>query len=104
MWSGGRPEKAGRLSSPSSHAHEEDSMRIDEAPIVVDQWFAASIEAVWSAITDIDEMRQWYFDNIPGFKPEVGFETQFTVFNEGRVFPHLWTVTEVVPLGKIAYD
>lgn len=79
-------------------------MRIDEAPIVVDQWFAASIEAVWSAITDIDEMRQWYFDNIPGFKPEVGFETQFTVFNEGRVFPHLWTVTEVVPLGKIAYD
>lgn len=50
------------------------------------------------------KMRQWFFDNIPAFEPEVGFEAQFTVTNEGRVFPHRWKVIEATPPEKIAYD
>ena len=42
-------------------------------------------------------MRQWYFENIPAFKAEVGFETQFEIHNQGRIFPHRWKVTKVVP-------
>jgi uncharacterized protein YndB with AHSA1/START domain len=61
------------------------------------------MEAVWSAITEIDQMRQWYFENIPSFKPEVGFETQFNVESQERNFLHLWKVTEAVPLKKIKY-
>jgi uncharacterized protein YndB with AHSA1/START domain len=49
-------------------------------------------------------MRQWYFENIPSFEPEVGFETQFNIHNEGRDFLHLWKVTEVIPLKKIKYS
>ena len=79
-------------------------MKAHDEPVVVEQVFSASRDAVWKAITEIDQMRQWYFDNIPAFEPEVGFETQFTVTNEGRVFPHRWRVTEVVPLRKITYD
>ena len=79
-------------------------MRRDEKPIIVEQAFDADINAVWDALTKIDLMRQWYFDDIPDFKPEVGFETQFTVTNEGRDFPHMWKVIEAIPAKKIAYS
>ena len=49
-------------------------------------------------------MRQWYFENIPSFKPEVGFETQFNVKSQNRDFLHMWKVTEVVPIKKITYN
>lgn len=73
-------------------------------PIIVEQSYNASIEMVWAAITEIDQMRQWYFDNIPAFEAKVGFETEFIIENEGRVFPHLWKITEVIPKKKIAYS
>jgi uncharacterized protein YndB with AHSA1/START domain len=79
-------------------------MRKDEEPIVVEQIYDASIEAVWNALTQIDQMQQWYFENIPSFKPEVGFETQFNVRSQDRDFLHMWKVTEVVPLKMIKYN
>lgn len=79
-------------------------MRTDEEPVVVEQTYAASVEDVWSAITQRDQMVQWYFDNIPSFEAAVGFETRFDVECEGRVFPHLWKVTDVVPQQRIQYD
>ena len=79
-------------------------MRKDDAPIVIEQTINASIETVWNAITQVDQMRQWYFENIPSFKPEVGFETRFDVQNEDRHFLHVWTVTEVVAMKLIKYD
>ena len=49
-------------------------------------------------------MCQQYFENIPSFKPEDGFETQFNVQSQERNFLHMWKVTEVVPLKKISYN
>jgi uncharacterized protein YndB with AHSA1/START domain len=79
-------------------------MKKDEEPIIVEQKFKASIDTVWKSITEIDLMRQWYFENIPSFKPEVGFETQFNVKSQNRDFLHMWKVTEVVPIKKITYN
>ena len=79
-------------------------MRINDEPIVVEQTFNTSIDAVWRSITEIDQMRQWYFENIPSFKPEVEFETQFNVQSQDRNFLHMWKVTEVVPLKMISYN
>ncbi|NIT55346.1 MAG: SRPBCC domain-containing protein [Aliifodinibius sp.] len=78
-------------------------MKKHDQPIIVEQSFNAPIERVWNAITDVAQMRQWYFDNIPAFKPEVGFETQFDVQTEQRIFRHIWKVTEVVPQKLISY-
>jgi len=50
---------------------------------------------VWKAITDKDQMKQWYFDTIDDFKPEVGFQTQFKVRNGNKDYLHIWKVTEV---------
>jgi len=79
-------------------------MKKNDPPVVVEQRFEASIEAVWKAISQIDEMKIWYFADIPDFKAEIGFETQFTVKSGGRDFLHQWKVTEVVPLKKVVYQ
>jgi len=49
---------------------------MEKEPFVIERIFNASIEKIWKAITDKDEMKKWYFD-LPEFKPEVGFEFQF---------------------------
>jgi len=81
-----------------------NAMRTNEEPIIVEQEMKKSVDIVWSAITDINQMRQWYFDNIPSFKPEVGFETRFMVKSETREFLHIWKVTEVIPQKLIKYN
>jgi len=73
-------------------------------PIIVEQILNASISDVWDAITELDQMKQWFFENIPYFKPEIGFETKFNVHSNGRDFMHLWKITEVVPEEKITYN
>lgn len=79
-------------------------MRATDEPVIVEETFAVPADIVWRAITDVDEMTQWFFENIPSFKPEVGFNTQFTVRSGERAFLHLWEVTEVVPMRKIVYS
>ena len=44
--------------------------------IVKEVLLDATPAKVWKAITDKDEMKQWYFD-LKDFKAEVGFEFQF---------------------------
>jgi uncharacterized protein YndB with AHSA1/START domain len=79
-------------------------MKTGDEPIVLEQTFNSSIESVWNAITEIEQMRQWYFENIPAFKPEIGFETQFNVQSNHRNFLHKWKVTELQHLKLITYS
>jgi uncharacterized protein YndB with AHSA1/START domain len=76
---------------------------VSSTPIVVEQSFPVPPEAVWRAITKPDLMRQWYFEPIEDFRPEVGFETQFDIEVNGRIFRHQWEVTEVEPGTSITY-
>ncbi|HVU07409.1 MAG TPA: SRPBCC domain-containing protein [Verrucomicrobiae bacterium] len=71
-------------------------------PLIVERAFDAPVEKVWSAITNAEEMRRWYF-NLKEFKPQVGFEFAFVVEHEGNTWDHRCTVTEVIPQKKIAY-
>ncbi len=45
-------------------------MKKGDDPIIVEQFFNRSIESVWKAITEVEQMRQWFFENIPEFKRE----------------------------------
>ncbi|HXA02822.1 MAG TPA: SRPBCC domain-containing protein [Cytophagaceae bacterium] len=72
--------------------------------LVVERTYNALIEKVWKAITDKNDMKQWYFD-LPGFKPEVGFEFQFTGGkDENNPYLHLCKITEVIPNEKLTYS
>ena len=64
--------------------------------VVVERTLNAPVAKVWQALTDVDQMRQWYFD-LKEFRPEVGFEFEFVVEHEGNSYHHLCKVTEVVP-------
>lgn len=75
-----------------------------EAPVVIEEVFNASKSIVWDAITNIDKMKQWFFSNIPAFKPEPGFKTDFCVQPGGRNFTHLWKIIEVIPGTLIKYQ
>jgi uncharacterized protein YndB with AHSA1/START domain len=70
--------------------------------VVIERTFNAPVARVWKALTDVQEMRQWYFD-LKEFKPEVGFEFEFVVEHEGNKYHHLCKITEVSPQKKIAY-
>ena len=72
--------------------------------MVIEQSFNASPEVVWKSITENEQMHQWYFNNIPAFKPEIGFETQFVVQSGDRKFLHMWKVIEVVPKKRLVYN
>src|ERR1700704_285 len=70
--------------------------------VVIERTFNAPVARVWKALTNADEMRVWYFD-LKEFKPEVGFEFEFTVEHEGMKYHHLCKITEVIAPTKLAY-
>jgi len=70
--------------------------------VVIERTFNAPVARVWKALTDVDEMRLWYFD-LKEFNPEPGFEFEFIVEHEGMKYHHLCKITEVIPQRKIAY-
>jgi len=72
-------------------------------PVIVEVNLAATPDAVWKAITDPGQMKQWYFNELEDFSPVVGFSTRVTVHFEDKVYLHEWKVTEVVPGNKLSY-
>src|SRR5262249_30493304 len=70
--------------------------------LILERTFNAPVARVSKALTDVDQMREWYFD-LKEFKPQVGFEFEFVVEHEGNRYHHLCRVTDVVPQKRIAY-
>ena len=79
-------------------------MNSSDAPIVVEQTFESTTAQLWEAITELNQMRKWFFENVKSFEPKEGFQTRFMVENEGRKFPHLWKVVAVEPGKRIKYN
>jgi uncharacterized protein YndB with AHSA1/START domain len=75
----------------------------EDKAIIVERYYNAPIEKVWNAITDKDEMKQWYFD-IEEFKPEIGFEFNFFGESDGKKFLHICKITELIERKKITYS
>ena len=51
--------------------------------IIMERTLDAPVAKVWKALTDVDQIREWYFD-LKEFKPEIGFEFEFVVEHEGN--------------------
>jgi len=74
---------------------------MENSPIVVSLDIDASPAKAWTAITNSDEMKKWYFD-LPGFVPEKGYTFQF-YGGDDKQYLHLCDVVDIVPGKKIAY-
>ncbi len=86
------------------NVRKDNHTSAESEPVVVQQTYQTPVAKVWKAITDVGQMRKWYFDTIRDFRAEVGFETAFDVQCEGNVYPHLWKVTEVISQQTLAYQ
>lgn len=73
-------------------------------PIIVEQSYRSTIERVWKAITDEDQMRRWFFPTMGSFRPEAGFQTEFDVQANDLNYLHIWRVTQVVPLKRLVTE
>ncbi len=72
-------------------------------PFVIERTYNAPVARVWKAITDKDQMKQWYFD-IPEFKAEKGFEFQFYgADGDCNDYLHLCKILEVIPNKKLSH-
>ncbi len=76
---------------------------MNSQPIVIEVTIDTPAKKVWKAITDKDDMKQWYFD-LAEFKLEVGFEFQFYAGDEKKQWLHLCKITEIVKEKKLTYS
>jgi len=58
-----------------------------------EQVYAAPLEWVWRALTNMEEMRIWYFPQLEEFEPIVGFE--FVFADDNSPYQKSWRVTQV---------
>ncbi|MDG1572266.1 SRPBCC domain-containing protein [Robiginitalea sp. M366] len=73
-------------------------------PIEVSQVLPCPPQQVWDMLTDPIHMKQWFFEQMPDFKAEVGFETNFVMPASSRDFHAFWRVRTVVPGQQISVE
>lgn len=71
-------------------------------PIIKEVMLDATVEKVWKALTDKEEMKKWYFD-IAEFQPNEGFTFRFYGEKDGRKFTHICTIHQVIPNQRLSY-
>lgn len=77
---------------------------MDSKTLVFERLFDAPEKKVWTALTDKNEMKQWYFD-LAEFKAEVGFTFRFIGGpSPEKQYVHICEVTEVSAEKKLAYS
>lgn len=78
--------------------------RNNSQPLVLEQTYKASPEKVWRAITEKEQMKQWYFD-LDAFRAEPGFEFSFPgQGHKGENYIHRCKILEVVEMKKLSYS
>ena len=71
-------------------------------PVKAETLIDATPTIVWNALTDNDEMKEWYF-KLERFEPVVGFTFRFEGGNEHRTYWHICTITEVILQHKLVH-
>lgn len=76
---------------------------METKPLVLERTYNAPIQKVWDAITNRDQMKEWYFE-FEEFKPEKGFKFQFTGGDENVQYLHECEVLVSDAPNKISYS
>lgn len=75
---------------------------MSDLSISIEEIYAAPISTLWRAITDKEEMKQWYFD-IKDFVLQK--DTVFNFYESGgkNLYHHRCVILEIVPNKKLQY-
>jgi uncharacterized protein YndB with AHSA1/START domain len=71
--------------------------------LIFERTYSASITRVWKAITDKNQMKEWYFE-LEEFKAQPGFEFSFYGGKDGKKYLHKCKVIEARPVNKLSYS
>ena len=71
--------------------------------VTLERVYDAPVEKIWKALTDVKEMKQWYFD-LKEFKAEPGFKFSFYGGTEEKQYLHLCEVKEAIANKKLSYS
>ncbi len=76
----------------------------EDYPINIEKVLNAPVTKVWTAISNKEEMKSWYFD-LAEFRVEKAFKFQFTGGTpDGIQYLHLCEIIEVIPERKLTYS
>lgn len=71
-------------------------------PVIIEALYDFPIERIWTALTNTDQMKEWYFD-MNGFDIYIG--TEFSFFEPGgSKYLHQCMITIAVPYQKLQYS
>lgn len=88
----------------ASAVYEDYPDIVPGKPVVAEKVYDAPLERVWRALTDVDQMKQWYFD-LDEFRLEVGFRFSFAgQGHKGAQYIHICTITDFIPKQKLQYS
>jgi len=76
---------------------------METKPLIVEHTYDAPIQKVWAALTEKDQMKEWYFE-LAAFKAEKGFNFQFTGGDDKVQYLHECEVLAVDPLRTLSYS
>ncbi|MCE7063843.1 SRPBCC domain-containing protein [Dyadobacter sp. CY326] len=71
-------------------------------PLVKEFTYNVPIDEVWQALTSMDKMKKWYFPQLRGFEPVMGFKFEFDDDDAG--YQKEWVVTKVVEGKTLAHS
>jgi len=76
---------------------------METQPLTVERIYNAPVEKVWRAITETEQMKEWYFE-LEEFKADQGFKFQFTGGDKNVQYLHECTVIVADPPHKLSYS
>lgn len=71
-------------------------------PLIKSFHYHTTIERVWAALTETDQMKQWYFPQLQEFEPVVGFIFRFD--DNSAAYRKEWVVTRLVTGKTLAHS
>lgn len=71
-------------------------------PIITEEIYPEPLSKVWKAITDKNQMEEWYF-TIEDFELREGAEFNFIVSFEGVTYHHRCVIKEIVPQKRFSH-
>lgn len=76
---------------------------METKPLIIEFSYNAPILSVWKAITEKEQMKEWYFQ-LEDFRAKKGFKFQFTGGDENVQYLHECEVIFSDPPNKLSYS
>ncbi len=78
-------------------------MHMNIKPLIIESVYDVSVEKVWEALTQNEQLKEWYFQ-LDEFKPKFGFKFDFIGgTDEGPRYLHFCEIVDVVAHHQITY-